>query len=315
MDTYQDVGRSAREQIGLRSTVFAMMWAAAHIIHLAIQSQEQLTDPTEIVVFLLAVTLLVRPRSERLLVILAVAQIVDWWSAAPLSPDHWTFVMATNSILVFGAMASTVGIWNAPASLVERSMTGLRVALLVAYGAAAFAKWNTTFLDPATSCAAFLLGCCHLRPRGWFSNRRFLCRRFRCLCRNHDVCAAGHSPNSACRRQTRPALSFDGQPQPGDGGRRLHRCGIGDVRVVPTCLRSDQRRGLASPGELRFARRRGALAPAVDLLGRFGVHLRGTRTRVRARLRDAGVHAQLHLPDRLCPSARVVECSSWGRRR
>ena len=39
-----------------------------------------------------------------------------------------------------------------PADVI-RSLPAIRALLLVAYGAAALSKWNTTFLDPTSSCA------------------------------------------------------------------------------------------------------------------------------------------------------------------
>lgn len=139
-----------------RSNVFAIMWSAGHMIHIAIHSNGKAQDPTEVAVFLAAVCLAMVPRSDRLLVLLAVAQIVDWWSFAPLNPDHWTLVMAVNSVLILGGLGRILWDRTTTVPLVEDVVGGLRVVLLVAYGAAALAKWNTTFLDPDVSCAADL---------------------------------------------------------------------------------------------------------------------------------------------------------------
>ena len=128
------------------------------MIHLAIHSAGRLSDPTQTVAFTAAVALAMRPKSDRLLMVLAAAQIVDWWSFAPMNPDHWTLVMATNSILLIGGLWKFIGGRSESEPVAELMLGPLRAALLVAYGAAAFAKWNSTFLTPSLSCAGFLLG-------------------------------------------------------------------------------------------------------------------------------------------------------------
>ena len=158
MTIFRDRDALARTSIELRirSNVFAIMWAASHMIHITIHSEGKAQDPTEVAVFLVAVCVAMVPSSDRLLVLLAGAQIVDWWSVAPLNPDHWTLAMAVNSALVLGSLGRLALGLSSTAPLVEDFIDALRVLLLLGYGAAALAKLNTTFLDPSVSCAADL---------------------------------------------------------------------------------------------------------------------------------------------------------------
>ncbi len=137
--------------------VFAVMWAPAHLAHIALHTgtgaNASTIDGTELLVGVAAVAVVARPRSARLLILLALAQLIDWLSVAPFNPDHWTLVAAVNVtlLLVWAASRRRDGV-----DVVERAAPALRWLLLIAYGAAALAKWNWGFLSVASSCAVHL---------------------------------------------------------------------------------------------------------------------------------------------------------------
>lgn len=133
------------------ANVFPVMWIPAHLTHIALHDGSSPFDVTELAVVAAALALLVRPRSRRLLLALAGAQVIDWISAAPFNPDHWTLVLAVNLILLFTAPFA-----DGQRRLILAAAPAIRFALLVGYGAAAFAKWNSDFLDAARSCAVDL---------------------------------------------------------------------------------------------------------------------------------------------------------------
>lgn len=129
--------------------VFPILWVPAHLFHIAIQPSLNRFDFTEFAVTCAGVVLLARPRSTAALLALAAAQLVDWLSQAPYAPDHWNLVAIGNLILI--------GTWlvrsRTGRSPVLAAAPSLRLALLIAYGAAALSKWNEHFWDPAVSCA------------------------------------------------------------------------------------------------------------------------------------------------------------------
>lgn len=138
-----------------RATVlFVRMWAIAHILHLLIAERNALDAPWSVAVFALALAVLLRPESGRLLVALLVAQIVEHTVEMPFSPDHWALVALVNLVIL---LTMLVGRSTSLETLAKAFPTA-RTLLLIAYGAAALSKWNTSFLDPVTSCANMIAG-------------------------------------------------------------------------------------------------------------------------------------------------------------
>lgn len=144
------VDDGGRGRVHRLADVFPVMWAAGHLVHIGIHEGSGRVDPTEVLVVAAAVALLGRPRSRRWLLGLAAAQVLDWLSQAPYNPDHWNLVLGVNLILL------TVGLVGRRADPVTAAAPALRLALLIAYGAAALAKLNTGFLDTTWSCAVEL---------------------------------------------------------------------------------------------------------------------------------------------------------------
>lgn len=96
-------------------------------------------------IVLAAIWCLGRPASERRLLLLAAT------ATAVLALD-WPHV-ADHLLLVLGACAGTLLLAAARRPLWEGLAPLLRAEAVLLYGAAAFAKLNHDFLDPATSCA------------------------------------------------------------------------------------------------------------------------------------------------------------------
>lgn len=129
--------------------LFVRMWAIAHILHLLITDRTALGTPWSITAVVLAMVLLLRPRSGHVVAALALGQLVDYAAEMPFSPDHWALVSFVNlAILVTMLAHRSTGLGT-----IAKAFPAARAILLIAYGAAALSKWNTTFLDPITSCA------------------------------------------------------------------------------------------------------------------------------------------------------------------
>ena len=134
--------------------LFVRMWAIAHILHLLIADRSALDTPWNTSVVALALAVLLKPESGRLFVAMLVAQLVEHTIEMPFSPDHWALVALVNM-----AILVTMGVKRSTSlEALALSFPTARLLLLIAYGAAALSKWNTTFLDPVTSCANAIAG-------------------------------------------------------------------------------------------------------------------------------------------------------------
>lgn len=141
-----------RRSVHRATLLFVRMWAIAHILHLVIANRAALDTPWNITVVVLALVVILRPGSGRVVAAMAVAQLVEYAVEMPFSPDHWALVSLVNlAILLTMAIDRSF-----ETAAVVRALPAIRLILLVAYGAAALSKWNTTFLDPVTSCANFI---------------------------------------------------------------------------------------------------------------------------------------------------------------
>lgn len=125
------------------------MWGVAVVAHLAGNWRygDIWPQPTVIGVLLavagvLATILIVKPHRRLLLVLCAVIPVTVVLEA-PVLGNHWLLAG-----FVSVAYLVTAGEW-------ERFEAAARVILLLFYGFAAFAKLNTGFLDPVTSCGLF----------------------------------------------------------------------------------------------------------------------------------------------------------------
>jgi hypothetical protein len=144
-----------------RLTLFARMWAAAALFHLAGNSRDALETSaglavTSVLLGAAAVLTLLAPRRLWHLVALCVFVPATAWYEAPVVGNHWVLASALSLALLLSAAAARLGrgraglddVWHAFAPTA-------RVTLLVAYGFAAFAKLNSDFFDPVVSCAVY----------------------------------------------------------------------------------------------------------------------------------------------------------------
>jgi hypothetical protein len=136
------------------SVLFVRMWAIAHILHLLIADRSALDTPWNTAVVALALAVLLKPASGRLFVAMLVAQLIEHTIEMPFSPDHWALVAMVNVAILLTMLAKRSTGLDALAATFPTA----RLLLLIAYGAAALSKWNTTFLDPVTSCANAIAG-------------------------------------------------------------------------------------------------------------------------------------------------------------
>lgn len=143
------VGGPAPEPTGRATLVFVRMWAIAHVLHLLIANGNSLNTPWNVAVVALAIAVILRPGVGRLVAAMAVAQLIEYAVEMPFSPDHWALVTMVNLAILITMLAGR----STSTQTVNKAFPAARVILLIAYCAAAVSKWNTTFLDPVTSCA------------------------------------------------------------------------------------------------------------------------------------------------------------------
>ena len=163
--------------------VFAVLWAFANLFHVwgpsgratAVFDDVTTVAVTHVVVGLLAVAVLVRPRSTAWLTALAVAGPVSFWFEAPVVGSHWALVCLVDlGILV--AIVWTKG--HDRVALERRFVPFARVALLGFYSFAAFSKLNSAFFTPRVSCGNYyfdeLAGSLHVTVHsataGWWAH-------------------------------------------------------------------------------------------------------------------------------------------------
>lgn len=141
-----------------RQRVFSGLWALGHVMHLVNDNGTAIDNPFGLVTIFAAFYLLARPQSTRRLALLSATQLVHVAWTAPLIPDHWTLAAAGNVVILVSLAIGSVRSRDSERKIqpFSTAMPALRVALLIAYSAAAIAKYNTTFLDPVTSCAKWL---------------------------------------------------------------------------------------------------------------------------------------------------------------
>ncbi len=142
-----------------RGSTFAFLWATANIIHIVIHSAGRISDVTPGLNLLAAVFLLGRPSSSHRLALLAAMQLLDTGWILPYAPDHQLLAAVVN-LVVLGSFAldaaRRTGGGERVDGLIDRVAPAARVLLLVGYAAAAIAKYNVDYVDPLTSCGAFL---------------------------------------------------------------------------------------------------------------------------------------------------------------
>ena len=161
--SYVEVGDRAAPATGPGS-IFVVLFASAVLSHVANQGvvgrlfgTPAMTDPWYWLVLIAAATVLLRPRSGTLLGLFALACVIAVVAHVPRLANHWLLVGILAAAMLVSVWRTRSGVRPASSdTIVADAAPALRTLFLVAYSAAAIAKLNTTFLDPAHSCAVSL---------------------------------------------------------------------------------------------------------------------------------------------------------------
>ncbi len=104
------------------------------------------------VVGVAAMAVLLAPRHRGPVLVLAAAIPVSAWTEAPAVGNHWVLAAATALTYLVAAVVTTAR-GRASTEVAALAVPAVRLVLLGAYSFAAFAKLNSGFMDPTTSCA------------------------------------------------------------------------------------------------------------------------------------------------------------------
>lgn len=140
-----------------RQAVFGFVWGLAHFVDEFRQPVRPFEDPLQgllhILVFAFAASLMIRPSSTKRLALLAGANVIVAATQMPQMPNH-------NMILFMCDIGLLAVLAHADFSRKRELATWwqgvepfLRAALLITYGSATFAKFNSAWFNPVVSCA------------------------------------------------------------------------------------------------------------------------------------------------------------------
>lgn len=131
--------------------LFGTMWAIGHIAHCL--RTEPFNEPLVWIVLLACALLLPKPASPYRLGFLAASQILLLYQRMPIIDNHMHLMGFVNA----GILIVVVPMMWRRSSWTKRRVRVLcsyaLITLVLAYGAAAFAKLNAGFFDPAGNCA------------------------------------------------------------------------------------------------------------------------------------------------------------------
>lgn len=134
--------------------LFSVLWALAAVWHLL---GNTLTAPAwaQAVLAVGAGVVLLRPGDPLPLALLAFGGVLTVWEEAPVLGNHWLLAGFVDlAILVAVAVGALRGRFGDRTDVALRLFPAVRLCLLGFYLFAAFAKLNSSFFDPAVSCAA-----------------------------------------------------------------------------------------------------------------------------------------------------------------
>jgi hypothetical protein len=144
-----------RLRSGWALTLFAVLWAAASLFHVA--SFDQWADAP--LVILAACWVLLAPESTLALLALAAAHVGETVAQSPFIPNHQLFAALVNITVIAGAVVLAP---RARRFTIDRGdlyaavAPAIRLAVLVLYFFAFFHKLNADWFDPEVSCGAVL---------------------------------------------------------------------------------------------------------------------------------------------------------------
>lgn len=140
--------------------VFAVSWSLATLFHVWVNTRSEgvLRQPTllgvsHVVLAVLALAILWRPRSLAILALLALTGVASVWLEAPVLGNHWLLAGFVD-IGLLAALAVSGQPRGTRRDMFVPTFTALARATLIAfYAFAAFAKLNHAFINPRVSCS------------------------------------------------------------------------------------------------------------------------------------------------------------------
>ena len=139
-----------------RLTVFAFLWAAYTLFHQAIATWSY--SPVDLATSIAGIVLLCRPANLRLFLILNLLQVINFYDRMPPElVNHAVINMVVSLTVLTAALRNWLRSGRkaiAAGDLYSHIAPIVRVELLIAYGWAAFHKYNADFLHPSVSAAA-----------------------------------------------------------------------------------------------------------------------------------------------------------------
>jgi hypothetical protein len=129
--------------------LFAVMWALAVAFHV-MGNPRLASGPVQVLLAAGVIATAFRPDRVLPLAVLCAGVIIGVWDEAPVLGNHWLLCGLVSLAFLLSAVTA-----RDPAGVWARFAPVARLTVLVFYAFAAFAKLNTSFFDPAVSCAVF----------------------------------------------------------------------------------------------------------------------------------------------------------------
>jgi len=149
------------------TTAFTISWALAALFDKAWYGHWA-WSPTNLALAAACGWMLVAPRSARALVVLAAAQIADWFSDQTIVGNHPIIMALVGATLLMAAVRSgSSRTWQLDdaCSVLTGAASGIRLGVIIVYAWATIHKLNTDFLSLDHGCVTFIAT--DLRNRPW----------------------------------------------------------------------------------------------------------------------------------------------------
>ena len=162
--TDQAISTRDRALVDYRTRLFAVGLSVAALFHLAGNPRPPWIPVTglflvvQLAVAAAAVAVLTSRRPRAALGVLCALIPLSAWLEAPVVGNHWVLAAAISLCYVLAELAGwrrDPGSGDDDAGPWSRFAPAARLSVVIAYGFAAFAKFNTDFFDPGTSCTVF----------------------------------------------------------------------------------------------------------------------------------------------------------------
>lgn len=144
-------------------TLFAFLWGVVAIFHVVGPSgaaAQIISNPTplglsHVLLAICAIWLMVRPRRNIPLMLVAVLGLITAWEEAPVLGNHWLLAALVDLALLLSTLVTLRrGSINRD-QLADVFLPLVRWCLVLFYSFAAFSKLNSAFFDTAVSCSTY----------------------------------------------------------------------------------------------------------------------------------------------------------------